>query len=368
MGKRIVFTVTNELNFDQRMQRIAGTLAANGYTVCLVGVSHANSPSLLSFPFQQKRLRIRFRRGKLFYLEYMFKLFWWLLFRRMDLVCAIDLDTILPVYLVSVFKRIPRVYDAHELFCEMKEVVSRPFIYACWKKLEVWMIPRFPMGYTVNEPIAAIFKSAYGVDYWVIRNVPRLNESLVSIQKENYLLYQGAVNEGRLFELLIPAMQWVDRPLHIYGNGNFFAQTQTLIQQYQLEEKVLLMGKRSPDLLKNITAEACLGFTLFENKGLSNYYSLANRFFDYVHAATPQICVDFPVYRDLNKIRPVAVLINTTTPADLAEEINKLLTNRLLYTELQQNCVQQRQQWNWETEEKLILKFYYAALNKGVEQ
>lgn len=360
MKKRIILTVTNDLNYDQRMQRICGSLAAAGYTVTLAGVKKKNSPALLSFPFEQKRIPVWFGKGKLFYLEYAFRLFWWLMFRRSDLLCAIDLDTILPVYMVSVLKKTKRIYDAHELFCEMKEVVSRPKVYKIWKKLESFMIPRFPSGYTVNQPIAAIFKNDYGVNYKVIRNVPKISESRYSLEKEPFLLYQGAVNEGRLFEVLIPAMQYISLPLHIYGDGNFLEQTKKLTRQYNLENQVLLKGKIEPQQLKDITAKASLGFTLFENRGLSNYYSLANRFFDYVHAATPQIAVDFPVYRDLNKTAPVAVLTQTTDPVELAQTVNNLLADRLRYKQLQENCLKMRQEWNWEKEEQELLAIYHS--------
>ncbi|GAB2658017.1 glycosyltransferase [Flavihumibacter cheonanensis] len=360
MNKRIIFTVTNDLNFDQRMQRIAGSLAAAGYDVCLVGVKKKNSPPLLTLSFHQKRIPVWFEKGKLFYLEYMLKLFCWLLFQRAQILCAIDLDTILPVYLVSKMRGIPRVYDAHELFCEMKEVVSRPMIYKTWKKIEAFCVPRFRIGYTVNEPIAHIFEKDYGVRYGVIRNVPKLSDSQFSLEKEPFLVYQGAVNEGRLFEVLIPAMQYVQLPLHIYGDGNFLDQTRELISRYGLQDKVLLKGKLSPSELKLITARASLGFTLFEDRGLSNYYSLANRFFDYVHAGTPQLAVDFPVYRQLNRDFPVAVLINTTDPAELAAAINNLLQDRLLYKQLQENCLKMRQEWNWEKEEKALLAIYQS--------
>ena len=105
---------------------------------------------------------------------------------------------------------------------------------------------------------------------------------------------------------------------------------------------------------------ASLGFTLFENRGLSNYYSLANRFFDYVHAATPQVAVDFPVYRQLNQHFPVAVLTSTTDPLELARIINNLLQDGLLYKQLQENCLKMRQEWNWETEEKALLAIYQS--------
>ena len=360
MNKRIIFTVTNDLNFDQRMQRIAGSLAAAGYEVCLVGVKKKNSPPLLTLPFHQKRIPVWFEKGKLFYLEHMLKLFCWLLFQRAQVLCAIDLDTILPVYLVSKLRSIPRVYDAHELFCQMKEVVSRPLIYKTWKKIETFCVPRFRIGYTVNEPIARIFEQEYGVQYGVIRNVPKLSDSLFSLEKEPFLLYQGAVNEGRLFEVLIPAMQYVQMPLHIYGDGNFLEQTRELISRYGLQHKVLLKGKLAPSELKLITARASLGFTLFENQGLSNYYSLANRFFDYVHAATPQVAVDFPVYRQLNRNFPVAVLVNTMDPVELGGAINNLLQDGLLYKQLQENCLKMRQEWNWEKEEKALLAIYQS--------
>lgn len=366
MPKRIILTVTNDLNYDQRMQRIAGSLAAASYQVCLVGVKKKNSPALLSQAFEQKRISIWFEKGKLFYLEYTVRLLVWLVFQRVDILCAIDLDTILPVYLASRLKRKPRVYDAHELFCEMKEVVSRPMIYKSWKKLEQFCVPRFRIGYTVNEPIAGIFKKEYGAQYQVIRNVPKLAESHFSLEKEPFLLYQGAVNEGRLFEVLIPAMTFVPLPLYIYGDGNFLAQARQLIRQHQLEAKVFLKGKLAPSDLKLITAKATLGFTLFENRGLSNYFSLANRFFDYVHAATPQVAVDFPVYRQLNEQFPVAALTSTTDPAELAGVINNLLTDGLLYKQLQENCLKMRQEWNWEKEEKELLAIYHSIEGPGV--
>lgn len=361
-GKRIILTVTNDLGYDQRMQRICSSLANTGYDVVLAGIGRRNSIPLMPASYAQKRIPVFFKKGKLFYFEYNLKLFVWLLFQKADCVCAIDLDTIVPVYWVSLIRNIPRVYDAHELFCEMKEVVSRPLIHALWKNIERFYVPRFRQGYTVNQPIAEIFQKEYGVHYAVIRNVPVLQEKQYSIDKDDYLLYQGAVNEGRLFEVLIPAMKYVDRPLWIYGDGNFLIQAGELIKRHGLQNKVFLKGKLLPEELRKITGRAFLGFTLFENNGLSNYYSLANRFFDYVHAATPQICVDFPVYKDLNKDAPVAVLLYETDPASLAASINQVLADGTSYRNMQENCLKMRLQWNWAREEELLLAFYRKFL------
>lgn len=156
--KRVFFTVTNDLTYDQRMIRICNSLVKEGYDIKLVGIRSRSSIPLVSQPFTQKRLFCFFNRGKAFYLEINIRLFFFLLFKKMDCICAIDLDTILPCYAVSVLKKVTRVYDAHELFCEMKEIVTRPTIYFLWKKLEKFMVPKFRHGYTVNRLISDEFK------------------------------------------------------------------------------------------------------------------------------------------------------------------------------------------------------------------
>ena len=172
----IVFTVTTDLTYDQRMIRICNSLVAAGYDITLVGRKLNSSLPLTTQPFKQKRINCLFEKGKLFYAEYNIRLFFYLLFKKMDCIGAIDLDTILPCYFISKIKKIKRVYDAHELFCEMKEIVTRPGIYKMWKKIERFTVPKFPNGYTVNQPIADEFKKMYAVEYEVIRNIALLKE------------------------------------------------------------------------------------------------------------------------------------------------------------------------------------------------
>ncbi len=356
--KQLVCTVTNDISYDQRMIRICTSLSQAGYGVTLVGRKMRDSVPLQEQPFRQKRLSCFFTKGKGFYIEYNIRLFFYLIISKIDIICAIDLDTILPCYGVSALKRIPRVYDAHELFCEMKEVVTRPGVYRFWKRIERFALPRFQSGYTVNQPIADAFKEMYGVDYAVVRNVPVLQPLTIPVKKEKYILYQGAVNEGRSFETLIPAMKQVAVQLIICGDGNFMDQARTLVAAHGLEERVIFKGRILPHELRDYTVNAWIGVTLFENKGLSNYYSLANRFFDYLQAGIPQLGVDYPVYREINNQHPIAVLINDLSPDSIAGQLNRLLNDELLYKELQQNCVAARTIFNWQQEEKKLIAFY----------
>ena len=198
--QKIIFTVTNDLNYDQRMHRIAGTMALNGCDVLLVGRQLKQSSSVPDQIFSQKRIPCFFSKGFLFYAEYNLRLFWFLLFQKADLICAIDLDTILPVYFVTAIKHQKRVYDAHELFTEQKEVITRPMIHKIWLAVERFSVPKFINGYTVNDFIAAELQRRYGVKYAIVRNLPSLKELPEHlIKSEKWILYQGAVNEGRCF-------------------------------------------------------------------------------------------------------------------------------------------------------------------------
>jgi glycosyltransferase involved in cell wall biosynthesis len=356
--KRIVLTVTNDLSYDQRMIRICSSLANAGYDTLLAGRKVKGSIELPPQSFQQKRIHCFFATGKLFYIEFNLRLFFFLLSCKTDIICAIDLDTIVPCYLVSILRNKKRVYDAHELFCEMKEIVQRPFIYRCWKMVERWTVPNFRMGYTVNQPIADEFHKMYNVQYEVIRNLPVYRELPVVPKTEKYILYQGAVNEGRSFETLIPAMKWVHAPLIICGDGNFMEKAKRLVEQHELQSKVIFKGKLLPGELQAVTNSAWAGITLFDDAGKSNYYSLANRFSDYIQAGIPQVCVNYPVYRELNNKYGIAVLVDDLQPQTIANALNRLLTDQLLYDQLQQNCLQARKELNWQEEEKKLLAFY----------
>jgi len=358
VDKKITFTVTTDLTYDQRMIRICTSLANAGYDVTLVGRKMKASLPLAAQPFQQKRLLCFFEKGKLFYAEYNIRLFFYLLFKKMDCIVAIDLDSILPCYFISKIKKVKRLYDAHELFCEMKEVATRPAIYKVWKKIERFTIPKFINGYTVNQPIADEFKKMYGVNYEVIRNIALLRPINTIEKKERFILYQGAVNEGRSFETLIPAMQDVDCKLIICGDGNFMQQAQQLVKDNRLQNKVIFKGKIKPDELRTITQKAYIGITLFDDAGLSNYYSLANRFFDYVHAGIPQLCVNYPVYKEINEQYGIAVLTDDISAKKISQLLNNLLLNEVEYKIMQQNCMHARQKLNWQEEEKKLIQFY----------
>ena len=363
---KIIFTVTNDLTYDQRMHRICHSLASNGYDVLLVGRVLPHSIPLIDKAFEQKRLSCIFKKGFLFYAEYNLRLFIFLLFQSgYDTICSIDLDTLGAGFFASLLRGKKRVFDAHEYFTEVPELVDRPVVKFFWAMIAKFILPYYRHAYTVGPALAEIFKKQYGPDFTVIRNVAAkaVNEPKVAnnngVSNHKTLLYQGALNEGRGLEVAISTMQHIENvQLVLAGEGDCSEKLRALSLVLDLGEKLRFEGYVQPDQLKKLTKSAWAGINLLENRGLSYYYSLANKFFDCVQAGVPVITMDFPEYRHLNQQHEVALLLSELSQDSLAAAINKLLTDKLLYQRLQHNCLVAREEWNWEAEEKVLLGFW----------
>ena len=345
------------------MQRICRTLAENGYVVTLIGRTMPHSLPLSAFPFHQKRLHCRFHKGFLFYAEYNLRLYWHLLFAAYDVVCSIDLDTLPAGCFATLIRRKGRVFDAHEYFTEVPELTHRPVVKKFWRMVARICLPFYRYAYTVGQGLADIFEKEYGLPFTVVRNVPVFRETPVTEKEKPFvLLYQGALNEGRGIESALEAMQQLSG-VHLWlaGEGDLSTSLRRRALELGLDNKVRFLGFIKPDELPYYTAQAWLGINLLENKGLSYYYSLANKFFDYIQDGVPVLTMNFPEYRSLNNQCEVGILLDDIQPNTIVDAVNKLLNNKDLYQKFQQNCLIARKDWNWESEQKLLLDFWQKA-------
>ncbi|GAB3237097.1 hypothetical protein GCM10027346_28240 [Hymenobacter seoulensis] len=367
VSTRLVFAVTTDLNYDQRMQRICGTLAQAGYEVLLIGREWPASVPLTPQPYQQHRLACYFTQGKLFYLEYTLRLSVFLLGQRAAAWCAIDLDTALPMWLRARLGVQPLVYDAHELFTEVPEVVARPRVQRLWRWVENFIVPRASLAYTVGPALARVLEQRHGRPIEVVRNISLLTDEMLppapaAAPPDGFILYQGALNVGRGLEQLLRAMPLVRGRLVICGEGNLSGKLRDLAAELGLVQsgQVEFRGYVLPAELQQLTRQATLGVMLLENQGLSYYYSLANKFFDYLHAGVPQVVIDFPEYRALNDLHDVADLVPDLEPATLARALNRLLPggDAARYQQLAENCRRARLELNWQQEAIRLLALY----------
>jgi len=362
--KHIIVTVTNDLSYDQRMIKTCNTLVNNGYRVTLIGRKLPNSIALANKKFKQVRLGLLFKKGKLFYVEYNITLFCYLLFASFDAICSVDMDSLLPGILSAKIKGKKVIYDAHEYFSEVPEVIERPMVQNVWRRLEKWCIPKVNAAYTVSKSIGDILAEKHNKPFGLVRNMPNYIESKnQNNENEGFILYQGALNVGRGIEEMIKAMHHVDAIFKIAGDGPIAKELRELVKQENLENKIEFLGFVEPAALKVLTKKAKIGVNLAQNLGLNYYYSLNNKFFDYVQAELPQLCINFPEFKRVNDEYNVAVLVDDLSTDNLSKEINKLLLSSSLYDIIKSNCSSAKLTLNWEKETPVLLNIYDTVLN-----
>ena len=329
---KIVISVTNDLISDQRVQKIASSLSKSGVEIIIAGRKLNNSPSFHSPLFRTKRFKLLFKKGFLFYANYNIRLFFFLLFSNFDALVSNDLDTLPANYLISVLRRKILVYDSHELFTEVPELIYRKRVQGIWKKIEKSILPRIRHCYTVSSSIAQYYNKLYNINMEVIRNVPvrlGLNTGkgqIIDLPAKKMIIYQGSLNAGRGLEKLIRTMHFLDNILLLLvGDGDVRIQLQQMVQGERLENKVLFTGRLTYDQMRLYTKIYSLGLSLEENMGLSYYYSLPNKLFDYIQSEIPVLASDFPELSNIINNYNIGAVTGETKPSSLATIIKDML-------------------------------------------
>lgn len=362
MSKRIIISVTNDLSIDQRVHRVAKTLHEAGHDVLVVGRKRRASVSLDERPYRVKRLRMLFDKGKLFYAEHAFRLFWFLLFRKADIYLSNDLDTLLANYWASFFRRKTLVYDTHEYWTEIPELLQRPGTRKMWLRLEKWLFPRVDKAYTVNQSIADIYSAKYGLEVVSIRNLP-LRKPLPPARAEpgNILLYQGALNVGRGVDLMIKAMHHLpEYRLWIIGFGTEDQRLPELMRAEGLEDRVKFFGFVPFAELSQYTVQAAVGLSLEADMGASYHYALPNKVFDYVQARVPVIASDLPEMKRVVEAQGIGRLLpaDRRTPEALAELVRAMCADAAQWQTYRQACDQAAGILCWEREKGKLLEIF----------
>lgn len=358
--KKICVSVSNDLLCDNRVWKTCKSLSDAGLSVKLIGRAFSDSPELPKQTYECKRLKIRFRKNILYYAELNLKLFFHLLFSKQDILWANDLDTLLPNWLVAKLKRKPLIFDSHEHFTQVPELKENPFAQKVWKKIESLCIKGCDAVFTVCNPIKDYFKSEYGVESLIVRNIPSktaINTTrIASKDKENILVWQGAVNVERGLEELCEAMQYVNGELNIMGVGDIKTDLETMANTLGIEDKVHFLGRLPFEQMMNETKKAKLAISIDKPTNGNYAISLPNKIFEYIDASVPVLVSPLQEIEPIVRNFKTGVFINSYDPTELAKQINELLSNDSLLDSLAENCRIAAQEFCWENEEERIVE------------
>lgn len=376
LSKRIIAVlVSNDLATDQRVMKVCESLYSWGLSPVMIGRLLPTSIDMPKLPYAHQRLNLLFSRGPLFYVNLNVRLFLKLLFMKIDGIHANDLDTLPAAFLASRIRRKPLVYDTHEYFTGVPELVRRPFVRNVWKRFESFIFPKLKDVFTVNDSIADLYEKDYGIRPHVMRNIPRRRTSVnVSKSRADFgipedrfvLILQGSgINVDRGGEEAVEMMQYLPECLLVIaGSGDVLEQLKQSSKDLNLEDRVKFFPRMPYAELMALTAVADLGLTLDKDTNINYRFSLPNKLFDYIHAGIPVLASDLHEVSKIVRKYKIGVVAKNHFPEHLASDVRDLLEDTTKYQSLKENCLPAQEELCWENEVNALQSVYSDGENQ----
>lgn len=335
--------VRNAYTHDTRVEKEAATLAAAGYAVTVVadagpGLATRESRDgvdVRRVPRPRTLPGLRFLVGEARLAQTLMRL-------RPAVLHAHDSNALVPVAIAAALRRVPFVYDAHELWLHRpRRGRSRLYetLFSAWYRLvQRLTIRRSAAQITVSAPIAEHLARQYRLSE--VRLVPNYPELVADIGARSIrdlapdrlpadapiVLHLGGVMEARGLEELVEAVA-VCPPAHLVllGSGPHWSTIEERSRRLNIEDRVHLLGPVPSSEVVAYAASATIGVQATVPIGLNNRYSLPNKLFQYMAAGIPVIASDFPQIREILEDAGSGIPVDTTRPSAIAHAIQRLL-------------------------------------------
>ena len=383
--KTIVSIVLNNFKNDSRVLKTNISLQNTGYRVQVVALWENDIDEfeiIQNIPVHRVKLKSKnWSKNKLVqlikYFEFLYKVS--KKYKDADILHCNDLNALPIGYIVKKFfnKNIKIVYDAHEY--ETQKNGLKGIQKTLTKILEKFLIKYANKVITVSDAIADEYVRLYNIPKpALVLNTPPFKQiekkdifrETFNISKDSTIfLYQGALTKGRGIEILLKTFkqlskqpitnnQYTNIPIIIFmGYGVL---EKDIIEASKEYKNIYFHQAVSPDILLDYTSSADFGISTIEDSCLSYRYCLPNKMFEYTMANVPVIVSNLPQMKKVVEKYQIGIVAKENTMQGLQEAIKKATT--LDKNILQDNIQKVQKIYNWEEQEKVLLKVY-----KGLE-
>jgi len=287
--------------------------------------------------------------------------------KNFDVLHCNDLNTLPIAFIVKKFfnKNVKVVYDAHEYETEMNQLnkISKPLA----KFAEKFLIKYVDKVITVSESIANEYKKLYPFiekpalvlntpPYKKIEKKDLFREKLGIDENKMIFLYQGGLSSGRGIEILLETFKQIenkDAVIVFMGYGPLEKEVKEASKKYS---NIYFHPAVSPEILLDYTSSADFGILFYENTCLNHYYCSPNKMFEYLMSEIPVIVSNLYEMKRLVEKYKIGVVARENSVEGLKEAIEEAV--KLDKEELRRNIQEVKKVYNWEEQEKVLLKIY----------
>lgn len=360
----------NPIDYERRIQNQAMSAHAAGNRIWVLAIGRPDEDKQdITNTYSLWRFRTRFYRGgPLKFINFNIKVFFFLLFKHLEIIHCHDLWALPAAALITLLKNCQLVYDAHEFYDGLEIFSRKKSQKKIWMFMENLCINQVAVLLTVSEPLAQLYIKKYKnlKQAEVIRNLP-LTDPIENaalplnwpVTDKKIILYQGHFRPGRGLEFLIEALSFISGAhLVLIGGGELRPTLEDTIEKMGLEKQVTILSYIPTDQLIRTSSNADLGVVLFEPTSINYRYALPNKFFEYIMAGIPVLTSNIPTFQEYVDKYDIGLTVNPHDVTAIADTIKLMLSDEARLAQWRQNVHKASQLLNWEQEAKKMNQIY----------
>tara|TARA_B100000524_G_scaffold316832_1_gene195593 strand:+ start:1249 stop:2190 length:942 start_codon:yes stop_codon:yes gene_type:complete len=281
-----------------------------------------------------------------------------------DLIHCHDAFSLIPCFIISIFRKTKIVYDAHELESDKNgqnkifKFITIFFEKIMWRKIDVLI--------SVSDSIIEWYKKNYGFkNSLLLFNKPSLKlkkdketfdlRKKYKIDKNKLLfIYLGDLCDGRGIDLILEVFSKyrIESNVVFLGDGIL----KDLVLKYSQKFKnIFYHEKVKHDKVVNITKTCDVGLCFIEDISKSDSLSLPNKIFEYASAGINILGSDLPEISKFIKTYQAGI-ISKYDINHLNKSVKFFERNKLFDIKIKGN------NFSWESQEEFLLKIYKDLL------
>ena len=286
-----------------------------------------------------------------------------------NLIHANDWDS-LPVAIEGSNNSCSRVvFDSHEYTPEQNadNLLVRLFI----KPYKIWLLKKYmhqvDSAITVSEHICGLYKKNYGVTMSVVLNVQ--NYKKIHFKPVNleciHIIHHGIATSGRYLEAMIDMIRLTDKRYHLNFmlipvlHPGYMAKLKKHAKTVAAE-RVTFWDPVLPSEIVNFIQRFDLGLPLLKVRQMSHFYSLPNKFFQFIMAGLGVVVSPLPTMAQVIDTYAIGKISASQTAEDMASMLNALSADEI--NTFKRNSLKLARVYNAECEMQKLLLIYESLL------
>ncbi len=371
--KTVISIVLNNFKNDSRVLKENISLKSAGYDVKVVALYE---DFLYEFDEVQgipvHRIKLKSKNWSKNEIIQVFKYFEFIYrvikrYKTSDILHCNDLNTLPIGVIIKKFfnKNVRIVYDAHEY-----EINDIPYEnkYKIKMKyfIEKYLIKHADTVICVSDKIADEYVRLYKIEKPdLVLNTPHyINLDKKNIFRETFgidenktiFLYQGALTLGRGIEVLLQTFKEINNDKYIIVFMGYGILEESIMRSSKKYKNIYFHKAVPSDILLNYTSSADFGISTIEDSCLSYRYCLPNKMFEYIMADVPVIVSNLIEMKKIVNYYNVGIVVKNNTLDGVIDAVQN--AQKLNKEEIQKNIQIVKEIYNWEEQEKVLLKLY----------